>query len=58
MQKKYEDGMRDMEAKVEELTQEISQRAEYLQKEQVEIEKVRNEVQAKNQYLKDQRLKH
>lgn len=42
-----------MEAKIEELNQEMSYRAEYLKKEQVEIEAVREEVKGKEIYLQE-----
>lgn len=47
-----------MEAKIEELTQEMSYRAEYLKKEQAEIEHVREEVKGNKSYLQEQRARH
>ena len=58
MQQRYEAGMRDMEARIEQLSQEIAYRAEYLQKERSEVQALVDEVEGNESYLREQKARH
>jgi len=51
MQKKYEDAVGDLETKIEELNREMAYRTEYLKKESVEVQALREESNLAVQYL-------
>ena len=51
MQRRYEEGIRNMESRIEEIQREITFRADFLAKELLEIERVKADIEGQTTYL-------